>query len=130
MILLDTHVMVWLLTAPQQISVRARDAIVQARIADEGIGYSPVSLFEIGYATRRNRLPLNSTTREFAAAIEARLDFIPLTNEIAVCAAELADPFHGDPIDRIIAATAIVGGYTLITHDGGIRESKLCKTLW
>jgi PIN domain nuclease of toxin-antitoxin system len=130
MILLDTHVVVWLLTAPQRISGRARDAIVQARVNDERIGYSPISLFEIAYAARRKRLPLNSTTEEFIAAIEARLEFTPLTSEIAVCAAELADPFHGDPIDRIIAATAIVGDYTLITHDGRIRDSNLCKTLW
>jgi PIN domain nuclease of toxin-antitoxin system len=130
MILLDTHVVVWLLTAPERISGKADAAIMQARIADERIGYSQVSLFEIAYAARRKRLPLNSTTEEFVAAIRTRLEFIPLTSEIVVCAAELADPFHGDPLDRIIAATAIVHDCSLITHDREIRRAKVCKTLW
>jgi PIN domain nuclease of toxin-antitoxin system len=53
-----------------------------------------------------------------------------LTAEIAVCAAGLPDPFHGDPIDRMIAATAIVGDCVLITHDDRIRKANVCKTLW
>ena len=130
MILLDTHVVIWLLTAPAQLSRKAHDTILQARIADEKIAYSPVTLYEIAYAARRNRLPLSSSTREFVAAIQAKLEMVPLTAEIVVCAAELPDPFHGDPIDRIIAATAIVANCTLITHDDRIRRANSCKVLW
>ncbi|MGD0787125.1 MAG: type II toxin-antitoxin system VapC family toxin [Terracidiphilus sp.] len=130
MILLDTHVVAWLLIAPDQLSGRARDAILQARIAGERIGLSPVSLYEIANAARRRRLQLYSTTGDFIAAVQAKLDLVPLTAEIAVCAAELPAPFHGDPIDRIIAATAIVMDCTLITHDDRIRNANACKVLW
>jgi len=130
MILLDTHVVVWLLTAPERLSGQARDVIAQARMVGEKLGYSPVSLYEIAYAANRKRLLLNSPTAKFIVAIEATLELVPLTSEIAVCAAQLPDPFHGDPLDRMIAATAIVHDCSLITHDREIRSANVCKTLW
>ena len=130
MILLDSHAAIWLLTAPERLSERARNAVLQARVTGERLGYSPVSLYEIAFAARRKRLLLASTTEEFVAAIQRRLEFVPLTSEIVFCAAELPDPFHGDPLDRIIAATAIVHDCSLITHDQQIRRANLCKTLW
>jgi PIN domain nuclease of toxin-antitoxin system len=129
-ILLDTHVVLWLFIAPEELSSRARHAIQQARIAGERIGCSPVSLYEIANAARRGRLHLHPTSEEFIAAILARIELIPLTAEIAICAAELPEPFHGDPMDRIIAATAMAAGCTLITHDDRIRRSNVCKVLW
>jgi PIN domain nuclease of toxin-antitoxin system len=130
MILLDTHVVIWLLTARERLSGRAHDAILQARAAGDGLAYSPVSLYEIAYAVHRKRLPLNSPTEEFIAAIQAKLDMVPLTAGIVVCAAQLPDRFHGDPMDRIIAATAIVMDCTLIAHDDRIRKANVCKVLW
>jgi PIN domain nuclease of toxin-antitoxin system len=130
MILLDTHIVIWLLTDEARLSVRARDAIVQARITGDELGYSPVSLYEIAYAASRGRLPLKAPAAEFITAIQARLEFVSLTGEIAVCAGQLPEPFHGDPLDRIIVATAIVRDCTLITHDREIRHANACKTLW
>ncbi|MGA2635969.1 MAG: type II toxin-antitoxin system VapC family toxin [Terracidiphilus sp.] len=130
MILLDTHIVVWLMVSPEQLSDRARVAILQASIAGEKIAYSPVSLYEIANAARRNRLHLYTTIEEFIAAIGAKLELIPLTAAIAVCAAKIPVPFHGDPMDRIIAATAIVGDLTLITRDDRIRAANVCKVLW
>jgi PIN domain nuclease of toxin-antitoxin system len=130
MILVDTHVIIWLLTDPGRLSGLAHEAILQARITGERIAYSPVSLYEIAYAIRRKRLPLNSAAEEFIRAIEGKLTMIPLTAEIAVLAAELPDPFHGDPFDRIIAATAIIEDCVLITHDDRIRKARACKVLW
>jgi PIN domain nuclease of toxin-antitoxin system len=129
-ILLDTHVIVWLLIAPERLSVRARGVILQSRISGEKLGYSPVSLYEIANAARRKRLTLDSTIQEFIAAIQAKLELIPLTAEIAISAAGLPDPFHGDPMDRMIAATAIVEDCVLITCDDRIRKAKICKALW
>jgi PIN domain nuclease of toxin-antitoxin system len=127
MILLDTHVVIWLMMDEEQLSVKAREAIVEARIEGEPLSYSPLSLYEIAYAAGRKRLRLNSATTKFIAAVEARLEQVPLTTAILICAAE---PFHGDPFDRVIAATANVHGCTLITHDLEIRRANACKTLW
>lgn len=130
MIMLDTHVIFWLLTTGERLSGRAREMILQARIAGEEIVYSPVSLYEIAYASHRNRMLLNAPIADFVKAIQSRLEMTALTAEIVVCAAQLPDSFHGDPIDRIITATAIVMDCTLITKDEKIREANLCKVVW
>jgi len=129
-ILLDTRVVVWLMLSPELLSSRAREAILQARVAGEKIAYSPVSLYEIAHAARHKKLKLNSPVDTFIAAVESRLDVVPLTAGIAICAAEMPDHFSSDPFDRIIAATAIAGDYTLISGDDRIREAGVCKVLW
>lgn len=100
MILLDSHVVVWLLLSPGKLSDRARAAILQARVAGEQIAFSPVTLYEIANAARRGGLTLHTTIEEFVAAVQANLAMTPLTPEIAICAAELPQPYHGDPVDR------------------------------
>jgi PIN domain nuclease of toxin-antitoxin system len=129
-ILLDTHAILWLFLAPEKLSATAREAILQARIDGETLGCSPVSVYEIAYAARRKRLLLHSTAEKFIAAILARIDLVPMTAEIAMRAGELADPFHGDPMDRMIAATAMAENCTLITADSKIRAASVCKTVW
>jgi PIN domain nuclease of toxin-antitoxin system len=38
--------------------------------------------------------------------------------------------FPGDPADRLIVATALIEGATLVTRDGRIRRSALVETVW
>ena len=130
MILLDTHVIVWLLIAPEKLSKPAREAILHARRNAEKIGFSPVSIYEIANAVRRGRLEVFSGTEDFVAALQSKFEVVPLTTEIAICAGQLSEIFPGDPVDRMIAATAIVNDCTLITEDGKIRQANVCKTLW
>jgi len=130
MILLDTHVIFWLLTTGERLSSQARGRIVQARRTGEEIVYSPVSIYEIAYAAHRDRMLLNAPVDDFVKAIQSRFNMVALTAEIVVCAAQFPDFFHGDPIDRIITATAIILDCTLITEDEKIREANLCKAVW
>lgn len=130
MILLDTHAIIWFLGYPERLSATARSELLQAVRGGEQIGYSAVSIFEIAYAVHRKRLLLTSMIEEFIAAIERKLAEIPLSAAISMTAANLPEPFHGDPMDRMIAATAIVRNCTLITQDERIRNSNLCRTLW
>jgi len=121
MILLDTHVVIWLLTARERLSLKAQEAILEARNAGEDLGCSPVSLYEIAYAVHRKRLTLNCKAEDFVAAIQSRLTVVPLTAAVVLCAAQLPDPFHGDPMDRMIAATAIVSDHPRRSHSEGQR---------
>lgn len=73
---------------------------------------------------------MHSSRENFIAAAQARIESVPISAQIAVCAGELPVPFHGDPMDRIITATAIVMDCTLITKDEKIREANLCKVIW
>lgn len=130
MILLDTHAIIWLLIAPEQLSRRAREAILRARLDEEPLACSTISLYEIAYASFKERLELHATREDFIAAVQKRIQLIPITAQIAICAGELPLPFHGDPADRIIAATAMVTESILITKDERICAYNLCKTVW
>jgi PIN domain nuclease of toxin-antitoxin system len=130
MILLDSHVVVWLLADPARLSMRSRETILRARVEQESLAYSPVTIYEIAYSVRRKRLLLRTKVEDFIAEIEKRLRPVPLTTAIALCAAGLPEPFHGDPMDRIIAATALVENCTLITADANIHSSGVCNAVW
>jgi PIN domain nuclease of toxin-antitoxin system len=130
MILLDTHVVVWLLTSPERISKAAARAIVHWSAKGERPAVSSVTVYEIAYGARRGRLQLNVTESAFLDRLRTAFDMLPVTDAIAFEAAALPEPFHGDPMDRMIAATAIVEGCVLLTMDDKIRASNVCKTLW
>jgi PIN domain nuclease of toxin-antitoxin system len=49
---------------------------------------------------------------------------LPVSGDIAVQAARL-NPFHGDPADRLIAATAVLHSLTLLTADERLLGSEL-----
>jgi PIN domain nuclease of toxin-antitoxin system len=130
MILLDTHIAIWLLVSPRKLTLQSRAAIRQARLSGEKIACAAVSLFEIAYLVHRNRISLREPPEDFIAAMRKSFEWVPVTADIALRAAGLPAPFHGDPMDRMIAGTALAHDLTLITADEKILSAKVCKTLW
>jgi PIN domain nuclease of toxin-antitoxin system len=130
MILLETHVVVWLLTSPDRISKVASKAMADWDALGKRPAVSSVTLYEIVYGARRGRIQLHVDEKTFLGRLRAAFDFRPVTEAIAFRAAALPEPFHGDPMDRIIAATAITLDCVLITADERIRDANLCKVLW
>jgi PIN domain nuclease of toxin-antitoxin system len=73
----------------------------------------------------------NDTQRWIEAALDASgLRMVPLTIPIAIEATTLPKPFHSDPADQIIVATARVEGATLITKDAKIGRYRHVNTYW
>jgi len=130
MILLDTHVVIWLMTTPERISSLAAATIDHAGDDGTRLALSTVSVYEILYTKRRNRVQLHVSEAVLIKRMRARFDFLPVTEAVAVEAAGLIEPFHGDPMDRIIAATALVEKCALITCDERIRGANVCTTIW
>lgn len=130
MILLDTHVVIWLALTPEKISPAATAAIREAELAGEILCISAMTLYEVVTTIRRGRIQPSVPNQVFLNRIRSRFKVFLVSDTIALCAAELPAPFHGDPMDRIIAATAIVENCVLITHDDLIRKANVCKTLW
>jgi PIN domain nuclease of toxin-antitoxin system len=130
MILLDTHVLLWLLLEPEKLSQEASAAITRTLRTGEAIAISPITLVEIARLAARGRVQLSRPARAFLAKIESDFSVHTITAEIAYIAGQLADPFPGDPADRIIAATALTEGMTVITADERIRRSAVVKTIW
>src|SRR5277367_5730548 len=117
MILLDTHAVLWLLGAPERLSIAAARALEDTAIAGTELAVSCLSLYEIAYGVARNRIVIRESIESFLAKVEADLLVLPVTRAIAIAAAGLISPFPGDPFDRIIAATALTEGIPLVTAD-------------
>ena len=131
MILLDTHVLAWLVAEPSLLSPKAASAIRRAR-ANEGIAIAAISLWELALLFSRGRLRAPGTVEASARWVVegASVSIKPITLEVAALATQFPEDFPHDPADRLIAATARAEGMTLITRNQRIRQSPLLKTLW
>lgn len=116
MLLLDTHVLVWLDEGSPRLGKSALQAINQALAIDQ-LAVATISFWEIAMLIEKQRLSINTELNTWRSdLIHAGLNEIPLQGETAIRAAQL-QLFHGDPADRIIVATAIEKKATLITAD-------------
>lgn len=130
MILLDTHVLIWLLSDAAKLSRRARAAIEQARKEARGLAVSDISLLEITSLASKGRITLGITLGALLEAIESRFAVMPITSRACVRSLELPASYPNDPADRIIGATALVEGLPLITADRNIRRSRAIRAIW
>jgi PIN domain nuclease of toxin-antitoxin system len=129
-ILLDSHIVLWLAFDQGRISKKARAAIEGVRQSGEGLGISDITLLEIATLERKRRIELQSTLETFLTEIEARFIVLPMTARVCVRAIGFPEAYPDDPADRIIGATALVEGIPLVTADEGIRRSKALPTIW
>lgn len=129
MTLLDTHVLVWLVGAPERLSASAKRAIAAA----PELAISTASVQEIAYLVSRDRLAVDRPLREWFRDVLAvhGVGTIAPTVPIALRAGSL-DPtaFHGDPADRLIYATAVERDAELVTADSRLREVDPTRTVW
>ena len=85
---------------------------------------SVFSVWELGMLEAKGRIQLSAPCEEWVRkALATRgLTLAPLTPEIALESTRLPGSFHGDPADRIIAATARRMGARLLTRDGKLLD--------
>jgi PIN domain nuclease of toxin-antitoxin system len=121
MLLLDSHVLVWLAADHPRLGARAGRAIDRALAAD-GVAVSSFSYWEIETLLLRKRIRGISSTDELREqAVALGLAEIEIDGSIAIAAARLR-AFHGDPADRIIVATAQLNESTLVTADEALLD--------
>lgn len=130
MILVDTHVVVWLALEPVLISKKARTVIEETRHSGQGLAISGITLLEIAQIESKGRIKLNSSLETFLSEVEARFVILPITGRVCVRAMRFPASYPKDPADRIIGATALVEGVPLVTADDDIRRSKALRTIW
>jgi PIN domain nuclease of toxin-antitoxin system len=130
LILLDTHVVIWLAQDYKRISSRAQATIQDARKKDRGLAVSCITLLEIARLAARGRIGLMPDAETVLREIEDRLIVLPITRNIALQAFELPEEFPNDPVDRVLGATALVEDIPLVTADRQIRKSRAVPTIW
>lgn len=119
-VLLDTCAAISLMNR-RPMHERGKAAIRDASVAD-GVFVSPITAWEVGLLSRSGR------TRPVAflpdpAQWMARLlggpsiRQAPLTFEIALASSNLPEPFHDDPADRLLVATARSLRIPMVTSD-------------
>lgn len=124
MILLDTHVLVHYARDDKKLGKRALSRIDRAIERDE-LFVSALSFWEIAMLVAKHRLALETTVSGFrAATLGQGILELPIDGEIAIAAGELPAA-HGDPADRMLVATTMVRGLTLITADDVLLQWRM-----
>ena len=131
MILLDTHAWVWWVNDSQELSPAANKAINTAR-EESAIYVSSISAWEVALLAAKGRLQLTMDVEDWIVRSEALpfLSFIPVDNRIAVRSITLPGTLHSDPADRIIIASALTLGASIVTKDEKIKRYRHVKIVW
>lgn len=121
-LLLDTHVVLWLVTAPSRVPASVRGAVVDA----DALGVSIASAWE--YGAKRSRRPEQLPLPFDRLLVELPVEAIALEWSCRRYAEDLPR-FHNDPFDRMLIAQALEGRWTLVTADRDIQRYPV-PTLW
>ena len=117
-LLLDTCAVIWM-AGDQPVSRESVDAIQACRADRQPIYVSPITAWEVGLLVSRGRMNLQMTPeRWFMRLMEAPgLQLADMPPSVLIASSFLPGTLHGDPADRILAATAREFGYRLVTRD-------------
>lgn len=130
MILLDTHVAIWMTTDKQQLSPKAATAIRDASRDGGGVGIAGPSLWEVAMISAKGGFRLPSTLAEYLRYMESVFIVLPITGTIAERSVSFSQNYPRNPTDRLIGATALAHGLELVTKDAGIRSSGEVRCIW
>lgn len=125
-ILLDTHVLLRLVSVPEEVAAEAREIIGDPA---RRVVVSAVSAWEIAIKTRLGRLdgePLLSAWADVMASMG--IVELPIDAADAIFAGRLRWD-HRDPFDRMIIAQAARRGLTIATRDAHILDAALTPTV-
>ena len=115
-LVLDTHSLVWLVEGDLRLGQQAI-RLAQASLQADRLSVSAISFWEIAMLVRSGRLGLAMAVAEWhRRTLDLGIIEAPVTGQIGILAGEL-DGLPGDPVDRIITATALLQGHTLLTAD-------------
>jgi PIN domain nuclease of toxin-antitoxin system len=122
-LLLDVHVLVWMVTGDKRLSQIVRSAILNI---NHSLHFSAVSAWEYSSLRAKQRLPIDTLLDDLLLQCNIQLEDFPATTH--EYAANLPT-IHLDPFDRMMIAHALVGGFTLVSADADIKKYAV-PTLW
>jgi len=132
LIICDTHILLFWADRRERLTIAAQQA-VEHGLAGGKLACAAISFWEIALLFRKNRLvlPAQHTPASYMEDIVASLELqvISITPAIAALA-ESGIILHGDPGDRLIAATAIAHQAPLITADEKLHALPGLRCIW
>jgi len=126
-LLLDTHIFLWSLLEPSRLTTRVA---AELENPDNHLWISPLTSWEVLVLADKGRVSLDPTAAEWLRKVFRTVPFkeAPLTHEIALHSRSVSLT-HEDPVDRFLAATAIVHESTLVTADERLLRARGISTL-
>ncbi len=122
-LLLDTHIWLWAMTGHSSL-IKTFSHIFEEALRTQGIWISPMSIWEIGMLVDKKRIELD---RDISDWVQAALDIpgiqlCPLTPRLVIQSTRLPGLIHGDPVDRLLIASAHEENAVLVTCDNKILK--------
>ena len=129
--LLDTHTWIWWNMRPQNLSQRVKTLISDSSKYDELL-LSAISPWEFSKLLERGRLGISCHPEEWISlALDMpKIRLVHLSPILAYRSTVLPKPFHSDPADQIIVATAREENATVLTKDKNILTYDHVRSLW
>ena len=120
----DTHALIFGMDGDPELPDKC---VAAARAGNNAV--SCISLWEVACLVHKGKVKLKLPVAEWLDAVSHRVSVLPVTPMIAAAAYELVD-FHGDPADRIIAATSLVYPSIIVTRDEKLWKHTKLTCLW
>ena len=119
-VLLDSHVLHWWAAEPDRLSTVARAAVADA----EELAVASITWFELAWLASHERIDVSIPIQAWLEGLSEQVRTVGATPSIALAAVSLPSSFPGDPADRLIYATAVERGWSLITKDRRLRDHR------
>jgi PIN domain nuclease of toxin-antitoxin system len=127
-VLLDTHVLQWWSAEPDRLSKRAAQAVADA----QELAVAGITWYELAWLATHGRIAVAMPVGSWLEQLATQVRTVGVTPAIASTAVSLPASFPSDPADRLIYATAVEQGCSLVTKDRQMREHRHPRkvTLW
>ena len=129
--LLDTHTWIWWHMNTQKLSQKVKKLIRDTSKYDELL-LSAISPWEFSKLLEKKRLGISCDPEDWInrALVMPKLRLVPLSPLLAYHSTVLPQPFHNDPADQIIVASARSENASILTKDERILIYKHVRSLW
>jgi len=129
--LLDTNTWIWWNMNPQKLSQSVRELIGNAESYDELL-LSAISPWEFSKLLEEKKIGISCAPEDWinTALDMPRLRLVPLSPILSYRSTVLPQPFHSDPADQIIVATAREENATILTKDEKILSYENVRSFW
>lgn len=122
-LVLDTNALLWSLENENQLGAQARQAIEHAS-QNGRLMVSAASYWEVAMLVAKGRLEFHRPLHQWRLdAIRSGIEEVPIDGELAIESVALSE-LHGDPMDRLIVATALRMRTPLLTSDARLLAWK------